>query len=163
MGVLGGVISLVYQFLFMSFLSMPPDAEVTVGFQLPMMIGSAIGLPVMTIVGVFLVSAVLHVCLMIVRGNKKGFEATFRVIAYANSTQIFGIIPVLGGLVGGIWTVVVWIIGIRESHGISTGRSALAVFLPILVIIVLALVVAAVMIPVFFRIFQEIMGGMQSI
>jgi hypothetical protein len=163
MGVLGGVFSLVYQFLFVSFLGMLPNAEGTGGFQVPMMIGSAIGLPIMTIIGVFLVSAVLHVCLMIVRGNKKGFEATFRVVAYTMSTQIFGIIPLLGGLIGGIWTVVVQIIGIRESHGISTGRSALAIFLPVLVIVVLGLVLAAVMIPVFFRIFREIMGGIQPV
>jgi len=163
MGVLGGVFSLVYQLLFMSFLSVPLDAGGAHGFQVPMMIASAIGLPIMTIIGVFLLSAVLHVCLMIVRGNKKGFEATFRVIAYAMSTQIFGIVPLLGGLLGGIWTLVVQIIGLRESHGISTGRSVLAIFLPLLVLVVLGLILAAVMIPLFFRVFRDIIGGMQPV
>lgn len=163
MGVLGGVFSLVYQFLLVSFLGMLPGAEGSAGIQVPMMIGSAIGLPIVTAIYVFLGSAVLHVCLMIVRGNRKGFEATFRVVAYAMSAQVFGIIPFLGGLIGGIWALVVQILGIRESHGISTGRSALAIFLPVMVIIALLLVLAAVMIPVFLRAVREIMGGIQPI
>jgi hypothetical protein len=123
------------------------------------MIGSAIGLPILTIIGVFIGGGILHVCLMIVRGNRKGFEATFRVIAYAMGTQIFGIIPFLGGAVGAIWALVIEIIGLRESHGISTGRAALAIFLPILVILALLAVLAAVMIPIIFRLVSGVAGN----
>jgi hypothetical protein len=161
MGVLGGVFSLVYQFLVLYYMGASAGAERAGSIHVPMMIGSAIGLPIVTIIGVFLGSGVLHVCLMIVRGNRKGFEATFRVVAYAMSVQVFGIIPLLGGLIGGIWALVVQIIGIRESHGISTGRSALAIFLPVLVIIIFLLVLAAVLIPVFLRGIRDILGGVE--
>jgi len=159
MGVLGGMFSLIYQFLMMASFGDFFEAEGLAGFQLPIIIGSAIGLPIITVIGVFVVTAVLHVCLMIVRGNRRGFEATFRVIAYAMSTQILGIIPFLGGLIGAIWGLVIEIIGIRESHTISTGRAALAIFLPVLVVLAFLLVLAAVLIPIIFRIFSEFMGN----
>ncbi len=159
MGVLGGMFGLVYQFLAMSFFAGMFESQAFGNFSVPMMIGSAIGLPILTIIGVFIGGGILHVCLMIVRGNRKGFEATFRVIAYAMSTQIFGIIPFLGGAVGAIWALVIEIIGLRESHGISTGRAALAFFLPILVILALLAVLAAVMIPIIFRLVSGVAGN----
>jgi hypothetical protein len=155
MGVLGGMFSLLYQFLMTYSVSRLVPLEGMGGLNVTMMIGSVIVLPILTVIGVFIGSAILHVCLMIVRGNRKGFEATFRVIAYVMSTQIFGIIPILGGLVGLIWAFVIEIVGARETHGISTGRATLAVFLPILVIVVLGIALAAVMIPIFFNAFQE--------
>ena len=151
MGVLGGMFGLVYQFLTMFFLDSMFEPRVFGQFSVPIMIGWAIGLPILTIIGVFIGSGVLHVCLMIVRGNRNGFEATFRVIAYAMSTQIFTIIPFLGGAIGGIWALVVEIVGLRESHGISTGRAALAIFLPALIILVLLVILAAVLLPIIFR------------
>ena len=39
----------------------------------------------------------------------------------------------LGAYAGGIWQIVAMIIGIREVHGISTGRAVLAVLWPIAV------------------------------
>jgi len=156
MGVLGGIFSLLYQFLAMNYLGRIFGTEGMGGFHVPMMIGWVIGLPILTVIGVFVGSAILHVCLMIVRGNRKGFEATFRVVAYAMSTQIFGIIPILGGVIGGIWALIIEIIGTRDAHGISTGRAALAVFLPILVLLALGLVLAAVLIPIVLRAIQDI-------
>lgn len=155
MGVLGGMFALLYQFLMMFYLGGMFETEGFGGSSLPMIIGSAIGLPLFTVIGVFVISGLLHVCLMIVRGNRKGFEATFRVVAYAMSTQVFGIVPLLGGLIGSIWALVIQILGLRESHGISTGRAALAIFLPILAILALLIVLAAVIIPILFKIFSE--------
>jgi hypothetical protein len=155
-GVLGGIFSLLYQFLMMQYLGSMDGGRGFGGFGGPMMIGSAIGLPILTVIVVFIISAILHLCLMIVRGNREGFEATFRVVAYAMSTQVFGIIPFLGGVIGGIWALVIQILGLRESHRISTGRAALAIFLPLLVIIVLLAVLAAVLIPVILKIVSEV-------
>jgi hypothetical protein len=162
MGVLGGMFGLLYQFLLMSFVGRMFGAEGFTDFGVPMMIGSAIGLPLLTIAAVFIVSGVLHVCLMIVGGNQKGFEATFRVIAYAMGTQIFGIIPLLGGVIGAIWALSIEIIGIRESHHISTGRAALAVFLPIMIIAFLG-ILTALIIPILFKAAVEAMGDFRDI
>jgi len=155
MGVLGGMFGLLYQFLMIQHLGGLGGGEGFGSFSVPMIIASAIALPLFTIIIVFIVSGILHVCLMIVRGNRKGFEATFRVVAYAMSTQVFGIVPLLGGVIGSIWALVIQILGLRESHGISTGRAALAIFLPILAILALLIVLAAVIIPILFKILSE--------
>jgi hypothetical protein len=159
MGVLGGMFGLLYQFLMMQFFGSMFGTEAFSEFSMPMMIGWAIGLPIATIIGVFILSGVLHVCLMIVRGNKKGFESTFRVVAYAMSVQVFTIIPFLGGLVAWIWALVLGVIGFRESHGISTGRAALAVFLPLIVILVFTIFLLAMMLPLILKTVSEAVGN----
>ena len=70
---------------------------------------------------------------MIVGGNKKGFQTTFRAISYSFSGYLFGIIPFIGSTIGGIYILILTILGVREGHGISTGKAVLAVLLPIIV------------------------------
>ena len=36
--------------------------------------------PVLVVVGLFLVSGIIHLCLMLLGGARRGFEATFRVM-----------------------------------------------------------------------------------
>jgi hypothetical protein len=86
------------------------------------------------LIGPFISAAILHVSLMIVKGANQDFECTYRVIAYANgSTAVFNLIPIAGAYIGGIWGIVVTIIGFSRAHGITGGKAALAYFLPIIV------------------------------
>jgi hypothetical protein len=68
-----------------------------------------------------------------VGGAKKPFETTLRVLGYAQgATAWLNIIP--GGfLVAAGWVLVAEIIGLAKAHEIEMGKSALAVFLPIIV------------------------------
>jgi hypothetical protein len=86
---------------------------------------------------------------MIVGGNKKGFQMTFRVVCYAFSGYLFGIIPFIGSSVGGIYTLILTIFGVKGGHGISTGRAVLAVLLPVIVGVGLG-ILAAILIPLLF-------------
>lgn len=55
-----------------------------------------------------------------------------RVAAYANgSTALWNLVPVCGGLIGGIWTIVITVIGISRAHEISTGKALAAVLVPV--------------------------------
>jgi hypothetical protein len=135
LGVLGGVLGLAWQQVFMLQLGQLPEITTTY------LVGITIALPLIVLVGLYLGSAIGHLCLMVVGGNRRGFEATFRVIAYSWSTQIFGLIPFVGSLIIPIYDLIIVIIGLRESHSIGTGRAALAVFLPIIVILAFFLVV----------------------
>jgi len=86
------------------------------------------------LVGPFISAAIYHVCLLIVKGAKRDFECTYRVIAYASgSTAVFNLIPIIGQLIGAIWAIVAIIIGFSRAHGISGGKAALAYFLPLIV------------------------------
>lgn len=97
--------------------------------------------PLFVIVAMFLTSAILHLLLLIVRGGKNGFEGTFRVVSYSQATQIWGVIPFLGGLIGGLWIIIVQIIGLREIHRTSYLRVILALLIPIALILLLALAI----------------------
>jgi hypothetical protein len=89
--------------------------------------------PLWAMVGTFIGAGVFHLCLMIVGGAKKGFEATFRVVCYAHSPSALAIIPFCGTIVLGIWILVLEIIGASKAHGISGWRAAVAALLPMLV------------------------------
>ena len=100
--------------------------------------------PLFVIIAMFLTSAILHLLLLVVRGAKNGFEATFRVVSYSQATQIWGVIPFLGGFIGGLWLIIVQIIGLREIHETSYLRVILALLIPVALIL---LVFLAIVIP----------------
>jgi hypothetical protein len=90
--------------------------------------------PVFIVIGLFIGAAIVHLCLMIVGGANKSFETTFRVLAFSHgSTGPLQIIPICGGLIAGVWALVINCIGLARAHETSTGRAVLAVFLPLIV------------------------------
>jgi hypothetical protein len=90
--------------------------------------------PVFIVIVLFIGAAIVHLCLMIVGGANKSFETTFRVLAFSQgSTGPLQIIPVCGGLIAGVWALVVNCIGLARAHETTTGRAVLAVLLPLIV------------------------------
>jgi hypothetical protein len=89
--------------------------------------------PFLLIIGLFVSAGILHVALLMVKGEKAGFEGTFRAVAYGYSANIFMVIPFCGGLIAGVWAIVLYIIGLREAHETTGGKAAFAVFLPAIV------------------------------
>ena len=82
-------------------------------------------------------SVIMHALLLLVRGGKNGYEATFRVVAYSQATRVWSMIPLLGGAVGWIWRSIVYIIGLKEAQETSYGRVILAFSIPFALLIVL--------------------------
>jgi len=101
--------------------------------------------PLLVTLGLFAVSGVVHVFLLLTRGARHGFEGTFRVVAYGQMTQIFGAVPFLGGLIGGLWYMVVLVIGLREIHGTTYARVILAF---VLMTVLAVAVLLAALVPV---------------
>ena len=105
------------------------------------MFGAGIGMifmiilcPIFVALSVFIGSAIIHVCLMLVGGAKKSFETTFRVVCFASgSTQPLLIIPFCGGLISGVWGIVAECIGLARAHETDVGRAVLAILLPLIV------------------------------
>jgi hypothetical protein len=90
--------------------------------------------PVFVVIGTFIASAILHVCLMIEGGAKQTFETTFRVVCFAEgSASPLLVIPFCGELIAGIWKIVLYCIGLARAHETDTGRAVLAVVLPVVV------------------------------
>ena len=91
-------------------------------------------LPLFIVIGLFIGSAIVHLCLMIVGGANQPFETTFRVLAFSQgSTGPLQMVPVCGGLISGVWALVCTCIGLARAHETDTGRAVVAVFLPLVV------------------------------
>jgi hypothetical protein len=94
------------------------------------LIGQVVFGPLAVVIGLFVVSAIVHVCLLALGGATSGFEGTFRVATYAEAAMVIRIIPVCGDLIAVVYYIVLAIIGVAEAHRISGAKAAAAVLLP---------------------------------
>jgi len=106
-------------------------------------------IPLSVIMGLFCYSGIMHLLLLLVRGGKNGFEATFRVVSYSQAAQVWGLIPFFGGWVGGIWQIIVQIIGFREIHETSYVRVIFAFLIPLALLLVIGIAVLVILVVYF--------------
>ena len=91
--------------------------------------------PIVLVVGLFVAAGITHVLLLMLGGAANGFGTTVRVFCFAYSPMIFGIVPVLGTVIGTIWMVVLAIIGLREGHRTEGWKAGVAVLAPFILFI----------------------------
>src|SRR5438552_17941432 len=134
-GTIGGVFAITYNFVLLSFAPFGDrHGAFTHLFAGLGWIFLLVLTPLLVVIGMFVASAILHVCLMIVGGAKQSFETTFRVICFAEgSASPLLVIPFCGGLISGIWKIVLYCIGLARAHETDTGRAVIAVLLPLIV------------------------------
>ncbi len=89
--------------------------------------GFFVSSPFSTAISVLIKAGLLHGVLMLVGGNRLGFEATFRVAAYGEAAGILALVPACGGFIGLIWAIVVTIIGLYSIHETEPWRAVVAV------------------------------------
>jgi hypothetical protein len=135
-GCVGGIVSLLFS-LGLQSAGFFADRHDTFAAMAGMGVGSAafiVLVPLFVVIGLFIGSAIIHLCLMIVGGANQSFETTFRVLAFSQgSTGPLQMIPVCGGMIAGVWALVCNCIGLARAHDTDTGRAVLAVFLPLIV------------------------------
>jgi hypothetical protein len=134
-GTFGTVFDFAYKFVFRSFVFFSgrydPFEQFFSGFNLLVLLILA---PFFVLILTFIVSAILHVCLMLVGGAQQSFETTLRVICFTlGSVYPLLVIPFCGRLIAFVWSIVLYIIGFARAHETDTGRAVLAVFLPLIV------------------------------
>lgn len=136
-GCAGGIVSFLFSLGFQSVGLFTDRHNTGLAAMAGMGIGSAaiiILLPLFIVAGLFIGSAIVHLCLMIVGGANQSFETTFRVLAFSQgSAGPLQIVPLCGGLISGVWALVCNCIGLARAHETDTGRAVLAVFLPLIV------------------------------
>ncbi len=98
--------------------------------------------PLLFTIGLFINSGITHFFLMIFKAADSGFEATFRVSAYGNAPIVLAIVPLVGPIVGTIWTLFVLIIGYKYAHRASYGQVVMALLTPLLLLFVLLILIA---------------------
>ncbi|MBI5778062.1 MAG: YIP1 family protein [Planctomycetes bacterium] len=134
-GSVGLIVSNLWIMMLIPMLPQPPEQSnmFLMSFSAISIFFQIILAPVQVVIYVFIYAAVLHVSLMIIKGNEQGFEATFRTAAYAMSTYLLYLVPFCLGIPFAIvWYIVIIIIGLRETHGISTGKAVVAWILPLI-------------------------------
>jgi hypothetical protein len=135
-GMIGLTASYVWQIMLKSTLqTMLPGMQASSAYpalQASDTIVLAFFIPFFLIAGLFISAGFLHLFLLMVKGAKAGFEATFRVVAYAGSANVLLLIPFCGNIVSGIWIIVLLIVGFKEAHEISGGKATAAVLFPLI-------------------------------
>jgi hypothetical protein len=135
-GCVGGIVAFLFQLGFQS-IGLFADQHNALGAMAGIGIGSVaiiILMPLFMVIGLFIVSAILHLCLMIVGGANQPFETTFRVVAFTHgSTGPLQVVPICGGAIAFFWALVCDCIGLARAHETDTGRAVLAVLLPVIV------------------------------
>jgi len=106
--------------------------------------------PVKLVFFLFIGTAILHVCLMVVGGAKKQYDTTFKVMCYGvGATFLLKMAPVCGGLAGLVWLLVALCIGLQTAHQTTSSKAVTAVLLPVFtcccaMFAIVAMVMAAV-------------------
>jgi hypothetical protein len=139
LGTVGILVSLCYNFVFnMGVQSLIPNPghKEPLAFQAAVNTGvivfMAIFSPLLVALGSFISGGIFHLSLMLCSAARQPFETTYRTVCYcAGSTALFSLIPICGGYIGGIWSIVAMCIGMAKTHEITGGKAALAVLLPI--------------------------------
>jgi hypothetical protein len=101
----------------------------TMAFVIPLYVGL-----------LFVMVAVVHVGFMIVGAGRRGYEATFRAVAYSSSPAAFAIFPFFGPYVSMVWGMVVLYIGVREAQRTTNARATLGFLMPFLAFLVFIIV-----------------------
>jgi hypothetical protein len=107
--------------------------------------------PIGVAIGLFIGAGIIHLLVMLIVGTPNaGYEGTFRVGAYIAVTQLvtwLSAIPIIGILVGlliAVYSIFLGVVGIREMHSTTTGKAALVILIPVVVVFLIALVLALV-------------------
>ncbi len=126
------------------------------------LVTNIIFIPIGTAIGLFIGAAIYHLLvLLLIRPSHAGYEATFRVVAYAAVLQLLSwlaFIPILGILVGiaiGVYNIVLTVIGVREIHATTTGRAAAVVLIPVAVVGILAILIVGAVIAILAAAFSQ--------
>jgi hypothetical protein len=88
--------------------------------------------PMILAIGLGVSAGITHAMLLVVCGAPAAIGTTTRVLCYAYSPMILGVIPFIGGLIGVAWMLGVAILGLGAAHQVPTWKPLLAVLLPFL-------------------------------
>lgn len=84
--------------------------------------------PFLALIGLAILTMIYHLGALVLAPDRRGMGGTARVICYAAGPSVLALVPFLGSLAAGVWTLVLQVVGLREVHRTTTGRAVLMVF-----------------------------------
>lgn len=114
-----------------------PGMGVGVAGGIAMIIANFIG----GIIGLFVCGLIVHIFVALIIGGN-GIGQTINAMIYgATPAMLFSWIPFIG-ILAALWSLALYVIGIRELHDTTTGKAAVAVLLPVIILVVLVVMFA---------------------
>jgi len=80
----------------------------------------------------------VHVLLKMMGHARGGWRGTFRAGGYASAPAIFGYLPYVGAMIGGLWMGILQFVALKRIHQAPTGILLLAYLLPVVAILIVA-------------------------
>lgn len=98
--------------------------------------------PILLTVLLFMAAGINHLCLMLVKDGSRGFKGTFKVLCYSSAPMIMSLFPILGPIIGILWSSVCNFLGYKYVHKTSGIKVAIAMLIPVLIISLLSMPMA---------------------
>ncbi|MEE9212746.1 MAG: hypothetical protein V3U29_08845 [Phycisphaeraceae bacterium] len=121
------------------------------GFARQQLVGSGVSMLLAVVAPAFLIAlsaAPAHLFLMITGARRGTFRVTANAVLYGQGPMLLALIPICGGQVGGIWSIVATILILIHAQGVSGWRATLAVLWWLLLLLLLLMVVVGVVVVV---------------
>lgn len=109
------------------------------------LVGQVILGPLLVAIALFVGAAILHVSFMVVgalSSSRSQFEGTFRLVCYASVANVANVVPLLGGLVAGVWAAYLIVVGAQQLHKTTQSKALFGILLPTIVCCVCGAVAA---------------------
>jgi hypothetical protein len=87
--------------------------------------------PLQIMIATAIQGAIAHLFLRMAGGANARLETSVRTAAYSQSVLVINWIPLLGPVVGGIWGLVLLVIGLKEMHRTTYARVLAAILVPL--------------------------------
>jgi hypothetical protein len=108
--------------------------------------------------GVFFVGFFLHMFVLLMDGKKSIWETVKTTMFASTPLLLIGWIPYIG-VIGGIWSFVLVILGFRDNNGLSLEKSVIAALLPVVLWWIL-MILGLAMVTSFFGALQSLVPAM---
>lgn len=76
----------------------------------------------------FITAGLYHLMLLLFGEGQKGYVTTLRVILFSQTAGILYVIPFIGSLLSGVWSLALQAMGLSQRHHISVGKALLVIF-----------------------------------
>jgi hypothetical protein len=100
-----------------------------------------VGYPIILTLLLYIMAGLVHVCLHFVGVATRGFEGTFRALTYGSAPMVLTLIPMIGPVVGAVWSLVITFFGYKHIHRTTNAKVILAMLLPLIPFILFLAVV----------------------
>lgn len=87
-------------------------------------------IPIVVASGILMYSFIIHLFLSIFSAGKGGIKGTISVISYSQASEIFSLIPMLGGIVAFIWRIYIQLVGLKYVHKTTYPRVIISFVFP---------------------------------